>query len=78
MNQPWLQNFDPLGNPLLSTLAAAVPVASLFYFLAVRRTPAWLAVYPEEIRGQVLSVPSRDQIDTQVEEQLIVEYYSNR
>jgi len=45
---------------------------------AGRRTPAWLAVYPEEIRGQVLSVPSRDQIDTQVEEQLIVEYYSNR
>jgi lactate permease len=43
MNQPWLQNFDPLGNPLLSTLAAAVPVCSLFYFLAVRRTPAWRA-----------------------------------
>jgi small subunit ribosomal protein S4 len=43
---------------------------------AGRRTPAWLAVYPEELRGQVLSVPSRDQIDTQVEEQLIVEFYS--
>ncbi len=45
---------------------------------AGRRTPAWLTVHPEEFRGQVLSVPSRDQIDTQVEEQLIVEYYSNR
>src|SRR5215475_3557421 len=43
MNQPWLQNFDPLGNPFLSTLAAAVPVCTLFYFLAVRRTPAWRA-----------------------------------
>src|SRR5674476_526176 len=43
MNQPWLQNFDPLGNTLLSTLAAAVPVCALFYFLAVRRTPAWRA-----------------------------------
>jgi small subunit ribosomal protein S4 len=43
---------------------------------AGRRTPAWLAVYPEELRGEVLSLPSRDQIDTQVEEQLIVEFYS--
>ena len=43
MNQPWLQNFDPLGSPLLSTLAAAAPVCALFYFLAVRRTPAWRA-----------------------------------
>src|SRR5678816_2777282 len=41
MNQPWLQNFDPLGNAYLSTLAAAIPVCSLFYFLAVRRIPAW-------------------------------------
>src|ERR1019366_6067895 len=32
-----------LGNTLLSTLAAAIPVCTLFYFLAVRRTPAWRA-----------------------------------
>jgi lactate permease len=43
MTQPWTQNFDPLGNPVLSTLAAAVPVCTLFYFLAVRRTAAWLS-----------------------------------
>src|SRR5512140_2215457 len=43
MNQPWLQNFDPLGNAFLSTLAAAVPVCTLFYFLAVKRSPAWRA-----------------------------------
>ncbi len=41
MNQPWLQNFNPLGNVFLSTLAAAIPVCTLFYFLAVRRAPAW-------------------------------------
>ena len=43
MNEIWRQNFDPLGNVYLSTLAAAVPVCTLFYFLAVRRTPAWRA-----------------------------------
>src|SRR5690242_8748909 len=43
VNQPWIQNFDPLGNQILSTLAAAVPVCTLFYFLAVRRSAAWLA-----------------------------------
>jgi lactate permease len=43
MNQPWLQNFDPIGNTVLSTMAAAIPVCTLFYFLAVRRTPAWRA-----------------------------------
>src|SRR5215813_14011047 len=43
MNQPWAQNFDPLGNTVLSTIAAAIPVCTLFYFLAVRRTVAWLA-----------------------------------
>jgi lactate permease len=43
MNQPWLQNFNPLGNTWLSTIAAAIPVCTLFYFLAVRRAPAWRA-----------------------------------
>src|SRR5579863_10333913 len=43
MPQPWLQNFNPLGNTVLSTVAAAVPVCTLFFFLAVRRTPAWRA-----------------------------------
>src|SRR5215470_17713199 len=43
MNDVWYQNVDPLGNPWLSTLAAAIPVCTLFFFLAVRRAPAWKA-----------------------------------
>jgi lactate permease len=43
MGQPWLQNFNPLGNTWLSTIAAAIPISVLIYFLAVRRTPAWRA-----------------------------------
>jgi len=43
MPQPWLQDFNPLGNTWLSTIAAAIPISTLIYFLAVRRIAAWLA-----------------------------------
>ena len=39
----WQQNFNPLGNTWLSTMAAAFPVCTLIYFLAIRRVPAWRA-----------------------------------
>lgn len=39
-------------------------------------TPSWLSVDVDKLEGKVLSVPERDEIDTPVEEQLIVELYS--
>ena len=41
-----------------------------------RIVPAWLEVMPEQMRILVHQLPARAQIDTQVQEQLIVEYYS--
>ncbi|MEV6031932.1 30S ribosomal protein S4 [Nonomuraea sp. NPDC052116] len=41
-----------------------------------RTVPAWLGVVPEKLRVLVHQLPVRQQIDTQVQEQLIVEYYS--
>jgi small subunit ribosomal protein S4 len=41
-----------------------------------RTVPAWLEVMPEQMRILVHQLPARAQIDTQVQEQLIVEYYS--
>ncbi|SDH90402.1 30S ribosomal protein S4 [Nonomuraea jiangxiensis] len=41
-----------------------------------RTIPAWLGVVPEKLRVLVHQLPVRQQIDTQVQEQLIVEYYS--
>ncbi|MFI6918336.1 30S ribosomal protein S4 [Nonomuraea spiralis] len=41
-----------------------------------RTVPAWLGVMPEKLRVLVHQLPVRQQIDTQVQEQLIVEYYS--
>jgi small subunit ribosomal protein S4 len=44
--------------------------------LGERIVPAWLEVMPDQMRVLVHALPARAQIDTQVQEQLIVEYYS--
>ncbi len=41
-----------------------------------RRAPEWLEYSETEVSGKVVALPSREQIDTPVDEQLIVEYYS--
>jgi small subunit ribosomal protein S4 len=41
-----------------------------------RTVPAWLEVIPAKLRILIHTLPSRAQIDTLVQEQLIVEYYS--
>lgn len=41
-----------------------------------RGIPAWLQFDASQMRGTVLSVPVRDEIDTDVQESLIVEFYS--
>jgi lactate permease len=56
MNQVWPQNFDPLGNRWLSTLAALIPVCTLFYLLAVRRLPAWQAAVYAFFAGMVVAL----------------------
>lgn len=40
------------------------------------QVPAWLEIYIEKLQGSVLSLPTRDQIDLDINEQLIVELYS--
>ncbi len=41
-----------------------------------RQVPSWLEVDIEKLQGTVLNIPSRDQIDMDIQEQLIVELYS--
>ena len=41
-----------------------------------RIVPAWLEIMPDQMRVLVHQLPARAQIDTQVQEQLIVEFYS--
>jgi small subunit ribosomal protein S4 len=40
------------------------------------RTPSWLSVDPRQLSGSVLNLPARDQIDSPLKEQLIIEFYS--
>lgn len=44
--------------------------------LAKRSAPGWLSLDGQNLAGSVISLPTRQQIDTQLKEQLIVEYYS--
>ncbi len=41
-----------------------------------RGLPVWLDLNPQTLIGRVMAVPTRDQIDTDVREQLIIEFYS--
>lgn len=40
------------------------------------RPPPWLLLNPQDLSGQVLRLPVREEIDTRVQEHLIVEFYS--
>ena len=52
------------------------PVVSALDVTAGSRVPSWLELDAEKRQGKVLHVPMRDEIDTQVDETLIVEFYS--
>jgi len=52
--------------PIVASVAAA----------GGRRLPAWLEIEGDAMRGTVLSIPARDEIDTQIQEELVVEFYS--
>jgi small subunit ribosomal protein S4 len=41
-----------------------------------RNVPEWLSLNTADLKGQIVALPTRDQIDAPVNEQLIVEYYS--
>lgn len=44
--------------------------------LGERPVPNWLSLDPEQMSGKVLNLPTREEIDTPIREQLIVEFYS--
>ncbi len=64
------------------TVAVMPKARQLEYFkivqegLARKSRPAWIELDPAAMSGRVLNLPGRDEIETNVNEQLIVEFYS--
>ena len=54
-------------SPLIKEIAEAV---------TTKTTPSWLEVQAEEMIGKIVRYPNRDEIDTPIQEHLIVELYS--
>lgn len=44
--------------------------------LGQRPVPGWLNLNPEQMSGKALSIPTREEIDTRLKDQLVVGYYS--
>ncbi|MHB0868092.1 MAG: 30S ribosomal protein S4, partial [Chloroflexota bacterium] len=44
--------------------------------MAKKTIPKWLSLDPDGMSGRVLAAPAREEIDTAVSEQLVVEFYS--
>jgi small subunit ribosomal protein S4 len=44
--------------------------------MAKKSVAGWLSLDGQNLSASVVSLPTRQQIDTQLKEQLIVEYYS--
>jgi small subunit ribosomal protein S4 len=55
------------GRPILAELQTWARSQSV---------PSWLRVDPDRFEIEIVQLPTRDQIETQVNEQLIVEHYS--
>ncbi|MBQ9550238.1 MAG: 30S ribosomal protein S4 [Lachnospiraceae bacterium] len=51
-------------------------IKDILDYTADRAVPAWLSAEPENFKGTVSELPSRDQIDVPVDELAIVELYS--
>ena len=52
------------------------PIVSALEVTAGSRVPSWIELNAEKRQGKVFHVPMRDEIDTQIDETLIVEFYS--
>ena len=63
----------------VSVLEKSRPLAAIVHSVeraGSRRLPVWLQIEGDAMQGRVLALPGRADIDTQVQEDLVVEFYS--
>src|SRR5581483_1776540 len=53
---PWAQDYNPLRNAALSTVAAATPVTVLFYLLAIRKASAHKAAVAAAVTAGIVAI----------------------
>lgn len=71
-----LPSFEVKIGEMVAVAPRIVPLAkAALEKFPDRITPSWLSL-TGEVEGKVLSIPKREEIDTTLEENLIVEYYS--
>ena len=61
---------------IVETSAKTTLFGGLLEYAKGRRVPGWLEFDEQNLKAKVVQMPTRADIDTNVEEQLIVEYYS--
>jgi len=52
------------------------PIVAALARAGGRRMPAWLQTEADAMSGRAVALPTRADIDTQVQEELVVEFYS--
>ncbi len=52
----WVQNYDPMGNIILSAIVAGIPLYLLLYMLGIRRTPGHFAAAVGTISAALVAI----------------------
>jgi small subunit ribosomal protein S4 len=73
-----IPSYQVRANDVISVAEAArrIPVIQDAIASAGNRTPSWLAANTAQFSGKVIAAPRRDEVDSDVSEQIIIEFYS--
>ena len=73
-----IPSYQVRPNDTISVVEAArkIPVIQDAIASAGNRTPSWLTATTAQFSGKVIAAPRRDEVDSDVAEQIIIEFYS--